>query len=107
MHRLFQSFLLRLATATDRELARQLQSLKVENAILRAKLPQRIIITPRERQRLIQFGKVLSSTIRDLITIISPRTFRRWLHEEKPATKPSPRKPGRPKTKEEIREVFV
>src|SRR5690349_20669553 len=40
--------------------------------------------------RLIRFGKPLSTAIRELITIVSPRTFSRWLLDEK-----RKRKPGR------------
>ncbi len=52
MRSLVQSFLLLIARATDRELARYLEFLKAENRIQRARLPKHIIVTPRERQRL-------------------------------------------------------
>jgi putative transposase len=79
MKALFQSLLLLLASATDRALARYVEYLKTENRILRDKLPQRITVTPRERQRLLKFGKPLGSAIKELITIVSPRTFARWI----------------------------
>jgi hypothetical protein len=60
---LFQSFFLMLAAATDRELARQVQYLKAENRILRDKLPQRITVTPQERQRLLKYGKPLGAAL--------------------------------------------
>ena len=59
MKTLFQSFLLLLARATDKELARQVQFLKIENEILCSKLPSRIRVTPQEKQRLLKFGKGL------------------------------------------------
>ena len=40
MGRLLQPLLIYLSVATDRELARQVQFLKEENRILRAKLPR-------------------------------------------------------------------
>src|SRR5580765_2734291 len=49
MRSVVQSFLLLIAHATDRELARYLEFLKAENRILRGKLPERITVTPRER----------------------------------------------------------
>jgi len=72
-----------LAAATDRELARQVQYLKAENRILRDRLPQRLTVTAQERQRLIKYGKPLGTAIRELITIVPPRTFARWLNAEK------------------------
>jgi hypothetical protein len=79
MRKLFTWFLAVLADATHRELARQVQYLMVENAILRSRLPKCISVTPAERHRLIRFGKPLGSAIRELIRIVSPRTFARWL----------------------------
>ena len=52
IHKLYTSFLLLLATATDRELAKMHQYLKAENRALRGKLPKRLELTPKERQRL-------------------------------------------------------
>jgi putative transposase len=74
MGRLLQPLRLLLATATDKALARQVQFLQPENHILRSKLPKRISVTPRERQRLLRFGKPLGAALRHLITIVSPRT---------------------------------
>jgi putative transposase len=45
MQRLLQPFLLLLASATDKELARVVQFLKAENETLRGKLPGRITLT--------------------------------------------------------------
>lgn len=70
MKALFRSFFVRLANATDRELARQIQYLKAENRILRDKLPQRITVTAPQRQRLLKYGQPLGTAIRELITIL-------------------------------------
>jgi len=105
---LFPSFFLMLATATDRELARQIQYLKVENRLLRDRLPRRINVTAQERQRLLKYGKPLGKAIRALITIVSPRTFARWLNGETvPAKGSKPAKPGRPRTAEDIRALVL
>jgi putative transposase len=77
MRAIFQRFLLFLAAATDRELARMVEYLKAENRILRDKLPKRITVTAPERRTLLKYGKRLGSKIRELITIVSPRTFLR------------------------------
>lgn len=105
MTRLWQSFLLLLATATDRELARQMQFLKAENRILRGKAPRRIEVTPNERRQLLKYGKPLGSKIRQLITIVSPRTFARWLSGEK--ARRTPGKAGRPRTRADIAELRI
>src|SRR5215475_14347560 len=82
MGRLLQPLLVYLSVATDRELARQVQFLREENRILRSKLPERITVTPRERRRLIKYGKGLGKVLKELITIVTPRTFARWLSGE-------------------------
>ena len=82
MKKVFQALLLMLARATDRELARQVQYLKAENEILRSKLPARVSVTTQEKRRLLRFGKPLGNAIRQLISIVSPRTFFRWLQTE-------------------------
>lgn len=107
MGRLFQPLLVYLSVATDRELARQIQFLKEENRILRDRLPKRITVTPQERRRLLKYGRGLGKAIRELITIVTPRTFARWLSGEmKTSAKPA-RRPGRPKTPEEIRDLIL
>lgn len=104
----FQSLLLLLATATDRALARQVHYLTIENRILRKKLPKRIAVTAQERRRLLKFGKPLGAAIRRLITIVSPRTFARWLSGEGRIVKAtSQASRGRPPTKEHVRELVV
>lgn len=106
---LFRSLLLVIAGSTQRELARQVRYLKVENEVLRSKLPARITVTPKERQRLLKFGAKLGKAIHQLVTIVTPGTFLRWIREEKrsanKATKPSKR--GRPRTAEQIRKLII
>src|SRR5438874_2191604 len=92
------AFLQLLATATDRQLARYLEYLKTENRVLRDKLPARVNVTPRERQRLLKYGLPLGPAIRELITIVSPRTFARWASGQRRARRAGTRKPGRPRT---------
>lgn len=106
---LFRSLLLVIAGSTQRELARQVRYLKVENEILRSKLPARIAITPKERQRLVKFGVKLGRTLGELVTIVTPGTFLRWIREEKRAgrKRAKPTRRGRPRTAEEIRRLIV
>ena len=83
MAHLFQSLLLLVATASKNELARQIKYLKVENEILRSKLPGRITVTGKERSRLVRFAQKLGTAIRGLATIVSPETVLRWIREER------------------------
>ena len=107
MTRLLQPLLLYLSAATDRQLARQNQFLKTENNILRSKLPKRLVVTPQERQRLIKFGKGLGPALKHLISIVSVRTFNRWLSAAKdpPSKDKGARKPGRPPKPIDIRQL--
>src|SRR5262245_44761644 len=109
MHSIYRSLLLIIAGATQKELARQVQYLKTENDILRSKLPARITILPKERERLLKFGARLGKAIRQVVTIVAPDTFLRWIREDqrnRKAKKP-PVKRGRRRTAEDIRKLIV
>jgi len=47
----------------------------------------------------------LGSAIKELITIVQPRTFARWASGETSKTKP--RKPGRPRKPEDVRQLIL
>src|ERR1019366_9459225 len=103
---IFQSILVHLAAATDRELANQIQYLKVENDILRGKLPKHVHVTKPERNRLLKYGKLVGAAICQLITIVSPRTFQRWVNADNPK-KESAARTGRPRTEQDIRDLIL
>jgi putative transposase len=108
MLRLFRPLFLLLAHATDRQSARMVEYLKAENRLLRDRLPKRLRVTDQERRRLVKLGRPLGSSMRQLVTIVTPRTFARWLKgERRGITTKRPRKPGRPRTPDEIREWVV
>jgi putative transposase len=110
MMRFLQPLWLLLTTSKDSDLRQMIEYLKNENEILRSKLPDRITLTARERNRLVKFGSKIGGAIRELITIVSYRTFCRWRADTEPSKdkkKVTKRKPGRPKTKEEIRELIL
>ncbi len=77
MPRLLEPLWLILATLSDKKLGQTIEFLREENRILRSKLPERIMLTPRERSRLLRYGRRLESAIGGVITIVSPRTFSR------------------------------
>jgi len=83
--------------------------LKEENRILRDKLPRRLTVTLAGRNRLAKLGAKLGTALKGLITIVTPRTFARWLRGDKPAANrdPTRAKLGRPPTEAEIRQLVV
>jgi putative transposase len=108
MTNVFQSLLLVIAGATQKELARQIKYLKVENETLRSKLPKRITITPKERHRLVRFAQKLGGTVlRQLTTIVAPDTLLKWIRAEKKQGKKTPAKRGRRRTPEQIRRLVL
>ncbi len=106
MSKIFHPLLALIASATDRELARYVEYLKEENKILRARVPGQIHTKPSERERLIKLGKALGKAIEELITIVTPATFYRWLRNEDNKTKPENPKGGQRKPRE-IRELVI
>jgi putative transposase len=107
--RFLQPLLLLLARLTDRQLAAAVQYLKAENEVLRSRLPKRITVTPRERQRLLKFGRPLGPAVRGLVSIVTPRTFLRWVSGDRPpaGAETRPRRPGRPRTAEDLRQLVL
>jgi hypothetical protein len=83
MSNVFRSLFLVIASATHQELARQVKYLKVENEILSSKLPSRIMVTPKERQRLVRLARKLGKAIHHLTTIVRPKTLLGWICAEK------------------------
>lgn len=108
MANIWRGFLLLLARATDRELAKMVDFLRAENGILRSKLPVRLETTPKERRLLLKLGKFLGSKIGDVISIVSLRTFNRWLAAEKKGDRlDRASRGGRPKTPVDIRAIVL
>jgi putative transposase len=104
---IYRSLLLLIAGATQKELARQVRYLKVENEILRSKLPKKVTVTPKERNRLVRFAKNLGSALSELATIVHPDTIRRWIREQSKKRKGKPAKVGRKRTAEEIEKLIL
>jgi putative transposase len=108
--RLLQPLFALFAASTDSKLAQMIEYLKAENRILRGKLPKTLTVTARERSRLLKLGATLGSAINTLITIVSSRTFARWKAADSRAVsarKKTDRKPGRPRTADDIRKLVL
>lgn len=90
-----------LASLPRQDMAQQVTYLRAENRILRSKLPDRITLSNQERRALVRHGKSLGPRIKELISIVSYSTFRKWVRsmEDGPAQRPSAqgRKTGRPR----------
>jgi len=80
--KIFHSLLAPIASAADCQLARYVEFLKEENKILRSRIKGQIHTKARERQRLLALGKALGQAIEELIAIVTPATFYRWVSDE-------------------------
>lgn len=78
----------------------------VENRILRSKIPGRIRLTERERQRLARFGRAVGPAMKDLISVVKYNTFLGWLRPRGQGKK-TRRPPGRPRTVESVEQLVV
>jgi putative transposase len=107
MRNIYRSLLLIIAGATQKELARQVRYLKVENQILRSKLPARVPVTEKEKNRLVRFAAKLGSALNEIATIVHPDTLRRWIRERRRGRKYVPTKRGRRPTAESIRRIIL
>jgi putative transposase len=107
MTKIFHPLLALIASATDKELAKYVEYLKHENKILRARLPKQVHTTWEERQTLLKYGKPIGRAIEELISIVSPVSFYRWLRAEKDG-KPKPKNPkGGQRKPKELRELVL
>ena len=103
--KLINPLLFLIAKATHSKLAHQIEYLKTENKILRARVPKHIRTTKKERQLLLKAGKKLGSGLRHLITIVTYTAFLRWQRDTKKTRKRG--KNGRPKTMDEVIELIL
>jgi putative transposase len=100
-----------LASLTRQELAQQVTYLKAENQILRSRLPNRIQLNNQEKRRLVKHGLRLGARIKDLISVASYSTFRKWVRaiEDAPAKRPANKSAnkGRPRVDESIADTII
>src|SRR6188508_3322119 len=97
MNKLYRALMLFIASATQKELARHVRYLKAENQMLRSRLPARVMLTTKEKHRLVKLAAKLGAALDCLATIVHPDTIRRWAREARKNRKTKPL--GRPKTR--------
>jgi putative transposase len=107
MQNIYRSLLLVLVGATQKELARHVRYLSVENQLLRSRLPSRLTVTAQERNRLVRFGAKLGRAIDQLVSIVHPSTLRRWIRENRRGKRKVPAPRGRRRTAEQIRRLIL
>ena len=89
------------------DLVRQIEYLRVENKILRSKLPKHVRTTYQEKLKLIRHGLRLGGKIKGIISIVNYVTFRRWVVSFNDGGLQT-KKIGRPrKTKQEIVDIII
>ena len=105
MPAIFHPLLALIASVTDRQPARYVEFLKEENKILRTRIEGQVHMKPDERRRLLQLGKAFGQGIEEIITLVTPATFYRWIRDE---NEPDVRRPkGGSRKPREIREVVI
>ena len=107
MRRFINPLLFWAAQSRRADLIRQIQFLKIENEILRSKLPKHIRMTRQQRSRLLRFGEPLGRAINQVISIITPGTFLRWLRGKRGSKPQGTRTPGRPRTPQDIETLVL
>lgn len=95
------------ARSSEEQLRRQLLFLKAELEMTRQRVEkQRIFLTNDERQRLLELGDGIGSDVLKLVSIVHPRTYRRWLERRSGGQEPA-KKMGRKGTSETTRQIVV
>lgn len=72
---------------------------------------KRLVATQQERRRLLRFGRKFGQQLKELISIVIYQSFQRWVREAEvahTAKQSAPRrKPGRPRTPDDVRELVL
>ena len=92
------------ATAARRDA--RVRFMKAQIEILRRKLGgNRVIPSPEDRARLLSIGRELDHDVGDVIGIVTPQTYCRWVAELRQGRKP--KRVGRPRIARNLREIAL
>ncbi len=105
--KIYHPLLALIASAGNSELAKYVEYLKQENKILRARISGQIHTTHTERERLLKYGKVIGKAIEELIGIVKPATFYRWVRDEKEGKTKATNPKGGQRKPREIRALVI
>jgi len=84
----------------------RIRFLKAQVEILRRKLGgNRVIPSPDDRARLLAIGQELNHDVADVIGIVTPQTYSRWVEELRAGRKP--KRVGRPRIVRNLRELVL
>ncbi len=84
----------------------QIRFLKLQVEMLQSRLPgNRVIPDPLERRRLMKIGAEMNHAVKHTLGIVSIKTYRHWLCEERGSRKPG--KVGRPRLTKSLRELIL
>ena len=84
----------------------QIRFLKLQVEMLQSRLPgNRVIPDPVERKRLMKIGAEMGHPVEHTLGIVSIKTYRRWLREERGGRVPG--KVGRPRLTKSLRELIL
>jgi putative transposase len=95
------------AGSDEQRLQRFIEWKQAEIDMLRARVPQqRLFLTNEERERLLELGEGIGTDVYRLISIVSPRTYKRWAARKRSGERPA-RRMGRKGTAETLRQIVV
>ena len=84
----------------------QIRFLKAQVQILRRRIPAgRVIPDPAERAELLRLGAECSHGVSEILEIVKPGTYRRWMNDAQRGRQP--RRAGRPRLGQELRDLVV
>ncbi len=102
---MFQPLYFFLATCREKELVQQIEFMRAEMRMLRKRIPQkRIFLEPEEKKELLKLSEPIGSGLQFVISIVAYGTLLRWRRE---ASGKKPKKMGRPRTLETMRELIL
>jgi len=97
-------YLIQEAGAARRDARMRFLIAQVE--ILRRKLGgNRVIPSPEDRARLLELGRELDHDVADIVGIVTPKTYSRWVMELREGRKP--KRVGRPRIGRNMREIVI